>query len=186
VREGALAFAINDDVHTFGDGRRATGVATVRVLRRRVFNRALSQGNLGLGEAYMDGDWIMEQGAVSDLLGVFLRNRLDQKVRGDTGTLWQVAKLQLANLLRGRQWDHVQQHYDIGDDLFACFLDTQSMMYSCGYALTPTDTPEQLQFQKLDRICAKLELTPNDHLLDIGCGFGGLLMHATNASPRQD
>ena len=86
--------------------------------------------------------------------------------------------MQLANLFRKRHWGHAQLHYDLGDDVYESFLDPVTMMYSCGYAETPGDTIEQLQTQKLDRICRKLEIRPGDHVLDIGCGFGGMLMHA--------
>jgi len=110
-------------------------------------------------------------------LEALLRNRVDRELRGDWRAAWAVVRVQAANLLRRFQWHHVQRHYDLGDDLFESFLDP-SMTYSCGYALSPDDSLETLQLQKLDRICRKLELRPGQRLLDIGCGFGGLLIHA--------
>lgn len=178
VSDGAIAFAVDGDRRTCGVPAPDSQTPVVRVLHRRFFNRVLSEGNLGLGEGYMDGDWVMEAGRIQDVLGVLLRNRLDYKVRGDLSTAWRVVKLQIANRVRGKQWSHVQSHYDVGDDLFESFLDRDTMMYSCGYARTPHDTPEELQANKLDRICTKLELKPDEHLLDIGCGFGGLLLYA--------
>jgi cyclopropane-fatty-acyl-phospholipid synthase len=126
----------------------------------------------------MDRDWEMEEGDVSDFLTILLRNRLDRRVKGDLGTAATVGRIQVANLFRRRHWGHAQFHYDLGDDLFESFLDPVTMMYSCGYANSPDDTIEQLQTQKLDRICQKLGVRPGDRVLDIGCGFGGMLMHA--------
>jgi cyclopropane-fatty-acyl-phospholipid synthase len=80
------------------------------------------------------------------------------------------------NALFGKQ-KNVQRHYDIGHELFESFLDSR-LVYSCGYAYTPQDDLDQLQTNKLDRICRKLDLKSGDHVLDIGCGFGGLLMFA--------
>lgn len=148
----------------------------VRVSDPRFFTRALAYGNLGLGEAWMDGDFEMTEGCLSELLTVLLRNRLDRYIKGDKRLLAQVALIRAGNLLRGA-WKNVQSHYDAGDDLFESFLDS-SLAYSCGYAKEPGDDLERLQWNKFDRICRKLRLARDQRLLDIGCGFGGLLIHA--------
>ncbi|MEO7087035.1 MAG: class I SAM-dependent methyltransferase, partial [Gemmatimonadaceae bacterium] len=141
------------------------------------FARVLGEGNLGLGEAFMDGDVTVERGEMWQFLTTLLRGKIDRAVRGDWRASLAVLRVQAANLFRRHQWRQVQQHYDLGDDLFESFLDS-SMTYSCGYAKTPTDTLEEMQFNKLDRICRKLDIKPGDRVLDIGCGFGGLLTHA--------
>jgi cyclopropane-fatty-acyl-phospholipid synthase len=138
----------------------------------------LSGANLGLAESYMDGDWDMVQGDIGDLLTLLLRNRLDRKIRGDWRIALGMLRIQVMNGFRKGNWSHAQFHYDQGDDLFEAFLDPVTMLYTCGYARTPDDSIEQLQINKLDRICQKLELRPGDRLLDIGCGLGGMLMHA--------
>lgn len=153
------------------------GAVTLRVHRPRLFARILGEGNLGMGESFMDGDFTVERGELHELLTTLLRNRVDQRLRRDPATLLRVVGLQVANLVRRHQWRHVQRHYDLGPELFAAFLD-DARVYSCGYAESPEDDLEQLQFQKLDRICRKLELKPDETLLDIGCGMGGLLIHA--------
>jgi cyclopropane-fatty-acyl-phospholipid synthase len=149
----------------------------LRVHRERFFARVLGEGNLGMGESFMDGDFTVERGELWAFLAVLLRNRVDRKVRGDWRTAGAVLRVQGANLLRRHQWRQVQRHYDLGDDLFESFLDP-TMTYSCGYVVAPEDTLEQMQFAKLDRICRKLELREGQRVLDIGCGFGGLLAHA--------
>ncbi|HEX5724228.1 MAG TPA: class I SAM-dependent methyltransferase [Longimicrobiaceae bacterium] len=174
--EGPLRLVVRGEPVTVGKGEGA-GVA-VRVHHDRFFARVLSGGNLGLGEAYMDGDWEMEEGDVAGFLTLLLRSRLDRRVKGDARTALKVLRVQLANLFRERHWEHARFHYDLGDEVYEATLDPVTMMYSCGYARTPDDTAEQLQLQKLDRICQKLEVRPGDRVLDIGCGFGGMLLHA--------
>jgi cyclopropane-fatty-acyl-phospholipid synthase len=178
LTDDAVRIEVGDQTLLVGNpGRDGALALAIRVHRERFFARALSEGNLGLGEAYMDGDWTMEQGAIWELLVVLLRHRVDRRLRGNWRVALDVLRVQAANLLRRRQWRHVQDHYDVGDDLFETFLDS-TLTYSCGYAVSPEDSLEQLQVQKLDRICRKLELRPGERLLDIGCGFGGLLIHA--------
>ncbi len=149
---------------------------TVDVRDERVFNRVLALGNLGLGEAFMDGDLALEQGTLVDLLTVLLRNRLEERLRSHPRLALRVLGLRLRNRLRPLH-TNVRRHYDQGEDLFESFLD-RTMTYSCGYARTPQDSAEDLQQNKFDRICRKLRLEPGQTLLDIGCGFGGLLIHA--------
>jgi cyclopropane-fatty-acyl-phospholipid synthase len=161
-------------------GRRdpaANGSAfSVRVRNPRFFGRVLSYGNLGMGEAYMDADFEMARGELYDLLTVLLRSQLSDRIRRDHRMLARVLATRLANLVHGRG-GNVRRHYDIGDDLFESFLDS-SMTYSCGYAAEPDSDLDRLQQDKLDRICRKLRLQPGDRLVDIGCGYGGLVVFA--------
>lgn len=177
IEDATLRIVVRGEPVVVGRGPLASGVA-LRVHDERFFARLLSAANLGLGESYMDGDWDMDGGDIADLLTLLLRNRLDRRVKGDARTAFGVLRLQLANLFRRPHWKHAQFHYDIGTDVFETFLDPKTMMYSCGYAETPGDTVEQMQFNKLDRICRKLGMRPGDHVLDIGCGFAGMLIHA--------
>jgi cyclopropane-fatty-acyl-phospholipid synthase len=86
---------------------------------------------------------------------------------------------------RWRWWTHsrasdrrnVQRHYDVGNDFYALWLD-RNRVYSCAYFRTPEDSLDQAQEQKLDHICRKLMLKPDERLLDIGCGWGGLMLWA--------
>jgi cyclopropane-fatty-acyl-phospholipid synthase len=71
----------------------------------------------------------------------------------------------------------IEAHYDLGNELFALFLD-RTMMYSCAVFERPEATLEEASLAKLERICEKLELGPEDHLLEIGTGWGGLAVHA--------
>ncbi len=73
--------------------------------------------------------------------------------------------------------EFIQFHYDISNDFYALFLGNE-MQYSCGYFTAPDNSLDQAQYDKLDMICRKLRLKPGEKLLDIGCGWGGLICHA--------
>jgi cyclopropane-fatty-acyl-phospholipid synthase len=73
--------------------------------------------------------------------------------------------------------DYIQFHYDLGNDFYELFLDPQ-MQYSCGYFTDWNNSLQQAQQDKLEMICRKLRLTAGEKLLDIGCGWGGLICHA--------
>jgi cyclopropane-fatty-acyl-phospholipid synthase len=87
--------------------------------------------------------------------------------------------LRLAGLRHSRRRDAiaVRSHYDVGNDFYALWLDRR-MVYSCAYFKTGTETLDEAQEAKLEFICRKLRLRPGETLLDIGCGWGGLVMHA--------
>jgi len=143
----------------------------------RLFGRVLRHWSLGLGEAYMDGDWDCEQ--LDEFFTRLLRLRADQPPGG-------LARLKLAWALLEAAWRNPQtpdkafvvgeRHYDLGNDLFEHMLDTR-MVYSCAF-WAQARTLEQAQEDKLEMICRKLQLTPGMALLDIGCGWGGLARHA--------
>lgn len=73
--------------------------------------------------------------------------------------------------------DYIQFHYDLGNDFYKLFLDPE-MQYSCGYFTDWNNSLEQAQRDKIEMICRKLRLQPGDRMLDIGCGWGGLICHA--------
>ena len=157
-------------------GRGAGTPEELHVHEPAFFPRVLAFGNLGMGEAYMDGWFDVPDGRLPDLLTLLLRSRLDREVGRHPSLALRIAGLKIANRVR-HPWRNVRAHYDLGDDLFEAFLDP-TLTYSCGYAASEGDDLAALQRQKLDRICDKLRLAPGERLLDVGCGFGGLLIHA--------
>jgi cyclopropane-fatty-acyl-phospholipid synthase len=175
VRDVRLGLEIGGRRFTIGGGS-GEPLATLRLRDAGVCTRVLAAGNLGLGEAYMDGAVEMVHGELHEFLAALLRGQIEQTLATDPGLALRAAWLRLRTGRRSKA-DNVRRHYDVGDELFECFLD-RSMTYSCGYLREPGDSLEQLQINKFERICDKLELRPGDRLLDIGCGFGGLLIHA--------
>ena len=83
----------------------------------------------------------------------------------------------LARNTPGRARKRIAAHYDLGNELFSQFLDP-TMMYSCAVFESPEDTLEEASLAKLERVCAKLELGPEDHVLEIGTGWGGFALYA--------
>ena len=138
-------------------------------------DRALAEGNLGLGEAYMAGAWDC------DRLDVFfehlLRAHLDREVQ-PAQLAWHALQVKLFNRQnRRRAWQVGKAHYDLGNDFYAAMLDPR-MAYSCGYWQGGARDLAQAQEAKLDLVCRKLGLQPGMRLLDIGCGWGSLMGYA--------
>jgi len=154
----------------------APPVATVAVKDPDFYVECLTRGSLGMAECYMREGFDVIEGTLAALLEALLRNQVPRKLRHDYRFLRDILVIKARNVLRAPA-TNVRAHYDIGPELFTAFLDS-SLTYSCGYARSEDDSLETLQRNKLDRICTKLRLEPGQRVLDIGCGFGGLLMHA--------
>ena len=91
-------------------------------------------------------------------------------------------RLPRANGLR-RARRHIGYHYDLGNDLFQLFLD-ESLTYSCAYFERPGQSLAEAQQAKYRRLCEKLAIGPDDHVLEIGCGWGGFALHARESAAR--
>ena len=179
VADARIRFIVNGADHLVGQQpqtRTEPPKVTLRVNRDRFFPRFLGGGNLGLGESYMDGDFDIVDGELAEFLTILLRNRLNEKIRNNWRMSLEVLRTRLINVFRGKE-GNIHVHYDTGVDKFEASLD-RTMAYSCGYKRFPDDDLDQLQFNKLDRVCRKLRLKEGERLLDIGCGFAGLLIHA--------
>jgi cyclopropane-fatty-acyl-phospholipid synthase len=173
LKDEPLEFRCGERSYRFGP---ETDRTVVKVNDPRVFRDVLAKGNLGLAESYVAKKVEIVQGSLERLLISLARSDIEQNIWQNPVNVLRVAPILARNLLRGR-YKNVQSHYDIGEDLFEAFLDP-SMAYSCGYVASETDTLADLQVNKFERICRKLRLQRGDTLLDIGCGFGGLLIHA--------
>jgi cyclopropane-fatty-acyl-phospholipid synthase len=131
---------------------------------------------MNFGEAYMDGRVDME-GDLADLVSLAIRNGLFSATNGTRGLAG--AALRAVTGLRSlrREKENIARHYDLGNDFFRLWLD-ESMTYSCAYFRDASDTLEQAQRQKVEHSLEKLRLQPGERLLDIGCGWGALVMRA--------
>ena len=131
----------------------------------------LTSTSLALGEAYMDGDLEIE-GDLYYALDHFLGQM--GKFSANASAL---KKLVHSSVSKKNQKKEVTSHYDIGNDFYKLWLD-ETMSYSCGYFKNPDDTLYQAQVNKVDYILQKLNLKEGMTLLDVGCGWGYLLMEA--------
>jgi cyclopropane-fatty-acyl-phospholipid synthase len=141
------------------------------------------RGSVGLGETYVDGLW--ETDDLVSLIRIAARELREMDgLRGAIARprgLWHRVRRFVPENTRGGARDHISAHYDLGNDLFAAFLD-ERMMYSCAYFPDEAASLEQAQLAKLDRICERLQLGPENHLLEIGAGWGGMAIHAARRS----
>lgn len=143
----------------------------IQVHDKRWFRRVLLEKNLGLGESYMDGWWDCER--IDEMVCRLLRGGLEDQVKGGLRYLMRFIPALIFNLQsRSRSRIIAERHYDLDNELFLSFLDG-NLQYSCAY-FDDTDDLEEAQRKKLELIARKLRLSKEDHLLDIGCGWGGL------------
>jgi cyclopropane-fatty-acyl-phospholipid synthase len=177
IGDARLLIHEGPDTHIVGCRDEGRDIETVEmtVRRARFYTRTMTSATLGLGEAYMDEDYDVE-GGLDRLFNILLRNRLNYKKRTDPLFLLKYLLILATNKL-GNQSGRIKAHYDLGIDLYESFLDPK-MVYTSGYYLTPDDGIEAAETTKLDRICRKLDLSEGQELVDLGCGFGGLLIHA--------
>jgi cyclopropane-fatty-acyl-phospholipid synthase len=143
---------------------------------KKAAKRLLSRGGLGFGEEYADGN-IEIDGNFQQLVRIGIDPRFqDMKVPLRTKASILLGYLNTLNTIR-QSSGNITFHYDLGDDFFKQYLD-ESMTYSCAYFKSDTDTLEQAQQQKYEHICRKLLLREGETLIDIGCGWGGMLLYA--------
>lgn len=179
LRDGRLELRLPDgEVHRFGDPESGLS-AEVDVRDERLFSRTIFGGDIGIGEAYVDGLW--DSPDLVRVVRLAVRNR-DIFDAGDrlpsTLSRW-VERLRHAlrrNSIAGSR-HNIRYHYDLGTDFYSLFLDP-SLTYSCALFERPDATLEEAQFAKRDAICRRLELSPGDRLLEIGSGWGGFAVHA--------
>jgi cyclopropane-fatty-acyl-phospholipid synthase len=153
--------------------------ARLTVRRPRFYRRVALGGSLGAAESFLDGDW--EADDLTALLRILARNldRTDRLDRGPARAARLLARGVHAlrrNTRRGSR-RNIADHYDLGNDFFALFLD-ETMTYSCGVFETPSSTLKEASVAKLDRVCRKLGIGPEDHVLEIGTGWGSFAIHA--------
>ncbi|MDD3206437.1 MAG: cyclopropane-fatty-acyl-phospholipid synthase [Lachnospiraceae bacterium] len=159
---------MNGKEYLIGDGKTAF---TINLKREIPVQELLTSTSIALGEAYMKGD-IEVEGDLYQALNCFLGQM--GKFQTDTKAL---KKLIFSSLSKKNQEKEVSSHYDIGNEFYKLWLD-KTMSYSCGYFKTENDSLELAQQQKIERILQKLYLQEGMTLLDIGCGWGELLIQA--------
>ena len=148
---------------------------SIQVHNEKVWDRVLSQKQLGFAESYMDGWWDCQE--LDVMLTKLLSINVLKLLKPSPALALHVAKSTfLNNQTKRRAAENAKYHYNIGNDLYSRMLD-EEMVYSCAY-WAHAQTLGQAQLAKFDLICRKLDLQPGMRLLDIGSGWGGFLRYA--------
>jgi cyclopropane-fatty-acyl-phospholipid synthase len=175
IRVGSLVIVDGPRRRTFGRG---APTATIDLHDIR-FWRMLMRGSRGLAESYAQGMW--DSPDLVAVIRLAARNAvLIDRVRIFTAPFWTPHQRVRALLRRGTRRQRrkdIAFHYDLGNELFERMLDP-TMMYSCALFERDGMTLEEASVAKLERVCERLQLGPDDHVLEIGTGWGGFALHA--------
>jgi cyclopropane-fatty-acyl-phospholipid synthase len=175
IGTGQITVVEGGEARVFGSGAPA---ALVHVRTARAWRKLLLRGSRGLGEAYVDGLW--DSPDPTALIRVAARNvegldRLRERLAPLRAPIQWLAAL--ARNSRRSSRNAIAAHYDLGNDLFELMLDP-TMMYSSAIFERPGMSLEDASIAKLERVCERLDVAPEDHVLEIGTGWGGFAVHA--------
>ncbi|MEE3214788.1 MAG: cyclopropane-fatty-acyl-phospholipid synthase family protein, partial [Pseudomonadota bacterium] len=179
LKHGHITLIDGHERHLLGEDGELSVTLVVR--HSRAWKRMAMGGSVGAAEAYMEGDW-----DVDDLVGLIRLFALNiDQVNDDVERgVASLGRLLLSGLLRLQRNSrkgakrNIAAHYDIGNDLFETFLDREHWMYSSAVFPSPDASLEEASTHKLDVMLDKLDVQPHHHLLEIGTGWGGLAIHA--------
>ena len=174
-RDGFLLIDANSNKYIIGTPKSNKPI-TVKILDKKLHYKLFFRPDLYFGEAYSNGDIQIENGSLTDFLDIALMNigrgelnffsMLINKLYGSYRYLTNFNFIKKSKM-------NVAHHYDLSDDLYSLFLDPKKQ-YSCGYFINENDTLEDAQNNKIQHIIKKLNIKPNQKVLDIGCGWGSL------------
>ena len=185
ARRGELRFGMPGGARRLFGGLGRELHAELTVLDEAFYRRCVLFGPIGFAESYLAGEW--ETPDLTRTLAWFVLNG-DQlagiKTR-DGGTKGAFDLLGTVNRIghalrpnsRRKSRDNISEHYDLGNDFFQLWLDP-TMTYSAAYFDPPDLSLEEAQRKKWEVLCGKLQITAHDHVLEIGCGWGGFAIHA--------
>lgn len=180
LTSGELEIREGRQVYRFG---RTTADFPVRaqleVNDPRFWRRLATSGSIGAGETYADGWWSTDD--LTAVIRIMVRNPqaaagIDHGLARALRPLHRLSHLLRANSRRGSR-RNIAAHYDLSNDFFRLFLDP-TLMYSCAVFPDEESSLEEASLHKLDLVCRKLELGPDDEVIEIGGGWGGLALHA--------
>ncbi|HPI92511.1 MAG TPA: cyclopropane-fatty-acyl-phospholipid synthase family protein [Deltaproteobacteria bacterium] len=180
IERGRLRIILpNGTKRVFGPGAAPGREAGIRVNDNAFFSRIALHGEIGLGESYVEGLWDSED--LPGALEVLIDNR--HALRDGNIALSVLSRARnfrlhcsRPNTLCGSR-ANIEAHYDLSADFYRTFLD-ETMTYSCGIFRSPADTLEQAQRNKMHAVMGKARIGRDDHVLEIGCGWGGLAIEA--------
>lgn len=179
IRTGTLVVEDAAGLSTFGRPDRPDLKARVTIHSPRAYRRIALGGGLGAAESYLQGEWTTDD--LSSTLRVLAANlAAADRLESPLSRLLNLGA-RVAHRLRRNSRDgsrrNIHDHYDLGNDFFALFLD-DTLTYSCGVFEAPLATLEEASIAKLDAVCRKLQLSADDHVVEIGSGWGSFAIHA--------
>lgn len=180
LKYGRLTIVSDNRVQVFGDMAPNCSLATtLHVYDDRFYADLVFGGSIGAGEAYIQSSWSVEN--LTTLVQIMLRNRevLDQMESGwvRIPAILREFSRRLTRNTRRRSAKNISAHYDLGNEFFEIVL-RSTMMYSCAWFERPNTRLEEAATANLDRICRGINLQPDDHIIEIGTGWGTFALHA--------
>lgn len=180
VKHGRLTIEDGGEVYVFGQEQTETElVAHINVHHPSAYRRVLFGGTIGSGEAYMQHWWSSPD--TTQVTRFFVANK---DATNNLDSPWSAVKNFFRHMVdrfnintKSGSRANISAHYDLNNDFFSLFLDP-SMMYSSAIYPSEQATLEEAATFKLQHVCERLQLTPDDHLLEIGTGWGGMAIHA--------
>ncbi|MEY4762654.1 MAG: hypothetical protein RLZZ200_2510, partial [Pseudomonadota bacterium] len=181
LRDGELRLHADGETLRFGARTARCGLSVNLTVRDPQFwSLSAFGGTVGAGEAYINGHWRCDD--LTALVRIMVLNRhVMEDMEGSLATRGSALLRRLLHWAnrnsRSGSARNIAAHYDLGNELYKLMLD-DTMAYSCGIFLDDEATLQEASIAKFDAACRKLALTPNDHLVEIGTGWGGLAIHA--------
>lgn len=179
LTDGELGLDCAGTIEKYGPGGQPS--ATLTVTDPNFFRALAFGGHIGAAESYVRGEWTAD--SLTDVIRIFARNRA---VLDGLETGW--ARLSQPFLALLRFWNrntrkgstrNIRAHYDLGNDFFQTFLD-ETLTYSCGIFADERTSMRDASVAKYDHLCRKLHLGADDHVVEIGSGWGGFAIHAAS------
>ena len=173
VKFGQIQLALPDgEILTFGR-KSPDGPAVLKVHNMAFFNRTLRQGAMGFAESYMDGEWSSPDLAKLLILLNSNMTMLQQSIGKNRFTQWinRIIHILRPNTREGAK-RNIHAHYDLGNEFYALWLDA-TMTYSSALFRDSQQTLRDAQNEKYRALAASTDIGPDDHVLEIGCGWGG-------------
>ena len=184
IKTGHLTLEDKGEVYSFGEAQeKASLVAHISITHIAFYRQVLFGGSIGAGEAYMFKSWWSP-----DLVQVIRLMAINMSVLQQLDSKWSSLfnfACQIAHKLRpntiSKARENISAHYDLGNDFFSLFLD-KTMLYSAAIYPNASASLEEASLNKMAHICERLQLTEQDHLLEIGTGWGGMAIHAAKTT----
>lgn len=179
IQIGKIIIQDNNEVYSYGKSTNVDDTVTIKINNKICYKKIACRGTLGAAESYMDGDWDTEN--LQKLIEIIIQNEnvflgVDNFIAKTINTSRNALALLQPNK-QNRAKANILAHYDLGNEFFQLFLDP-TMMYSCSIYEPENLDLEEASKHKLNTICKQLKLNSNDHVLEIGTGWGGFAVFA--------